>query len=479
MTVESLVAGGLGVIGLLLLVLLVIVVAQSGRSAALERRLYETEGALRSQLTQLDQGLRQEIASGTRAGLEAAFDKVQIGLQAQAQTLAEFGRFQREAIDQSLRVFGEQQRERLAQAEKTAREGSEAIKEALTAFRTQVTALEASLREEQEKLRTQVAERLDVMRVGNEAKLEEMRKAVDEKLQSALEKQLKDSFTNLQEQLGAVMQAIGQVQTVAGEVGDLKRLFSNVKSRGGWGEAQLEAMLTDMLPVGAFEKNVRVREGSGELVEFALRVPGRNGEYAWLPVDSKFPTEDYARMLAAAEAGSRDEEATARAALARNLRMEAQKIRSKYIHPPQTLELAILYLPSDSLFAEVARVPGLIEAIRNEFSTMVMGPSLLPAFLHTLKVSYATLSLEQNAGKIREMLAAVKMEWTNFGEALATIQKQANVLSGGIEKTLVRQRAIDRKLRGVDAIENVRADVILGLDQPLDLEADGEESEAS
>jgi DNA recombination protein RmuC len=417
-------------------------VQQSARTAALERRLRDDQEAMRGLIAALDVALRKEIAAGTRGGMEAAFDRVQAAQKQQGEQLVEFGRFQREAIDQSLRVFGER-----------------------------LVTLESAMRQEQEMLRAQVAERLELMRSGNEKKLDEMRQAVDEKLQAALEKQLRDSFANLQEQLGAVQQAIGQVQTVAGEVGDLKRLFSNVKSRGGWGEAQLEAMLTDLLPPGAFEKNMQMREGSRDLVEFALRVPGRDGGHAWLPVDSKFPTEDYARLIAASEAGLRDDEEDARRALRRNLLLEAGKIRDKYIAPPRTLDVAILYLPSDSLFAEIARIPGLIEQVRRDSNTMVMGPSLLPAFLHTLRVSYATLALEQKAGKIGEMLAAVKLEWGKFGEALAAIKKQADNLSTGIDKTLVRQRAIERKLRGVDAVENVQSEIVLGLDDKLAIES--------
>jgi DNA recombination protein RmuC len=292
-----------------------------------------------------------------------------------------------------------------------------------------------------------------------------MRRAVDEKLQSALEKQLKDSFTSLQEQLATVQQAIGQVQTVAGEVGDLKRLFSNVKSRGGWGEAQLEAMLTDILPAGAFEKNFRAKETSTEAVEFALRVPGRGGEHAWLPIDSKFPTEDFTRLVAANEAGLREEESAARTALANRIRLEARRIDSKYIEVPRTLAFGILYVPSDSLFAEIARVPGLIDEVRAKSRVMVMGPSLLPAFLHTLRVSYVTLALEQKASEIGETLGAVKLEWARFGEALSALQKQADTLQKGIGATLLRQRAIGRKLRNVDAIDDVRSDLLLGLDE--------------
>lgn len=405
---------------------------QGSATARLERRVaYETE-ALARRFTELDHGLRREIAASARDGLSAAFDKVQAGLSAQADGLDRFARTQREAIDHSLKHFGDQQAERLG-------------------------GMDAALREDQASLRMLVT-----------TQLEDMRRAVDEKLQTALEKQLRDSFANLQEQLSSVQQAIGQVQSVAGEVGDLRRLFSNVKSRGGWGEAQLEAMLADILPSGAFEKNFRVKEGSGEAVEFALRVPGRDGAHAWLSIDSKFPTEDYSRLVAAHEAGNREAEASARAALAARIRLEARQIDAKYIDTPRTLEFAVLYVPSDSLFAELARVPGLIEAVRRDSHVMVMGPSLLPAFLHTLRVSYVTLALEQKASAIGETLAAVKVEWARFGEALAAIKKQADTLSNGIGATLVRQRAVGRKLRHVDDIDDVRSDLLLGLGGPLE-----------
>lgn len=441
---DQLTASAAVVGALLALVAVILALLQTGGNA-LERRVRSEMEALRRAITELDQGLRHEIARGTREGLEAAFDKVAAGLNAQSESLERFGRAQREAIDLSLKAFGDQQGNRLG-------------------------ALDAMLKAEQERLQKVVTTQLEAMRAGNEAKLEEMRRAVDEKLQSALEKQLKDSFTNLQEQLASVQQAIGQVQTVAGEVGDLKRLFSNVKSRGGWGEAQLEAMLTDILPDGAFEKNFRVKEGSGESVEFALRVPGRGGEDAWLPIDSKFPTEDYSRLVAAHEAGNREDEAQARAALAARIRLEARRIDSKYILVPRTLEFGILYVPSDSLFAELARVPGLIEAMRRDSHVMVMGPSLLPAFLHTLRVSYVTLALEQKASEIGETLAAVKTQWTKFGDALAVIKSRAELLSRGIDDTIRRQSIIGKRLGGLTAIDTIRSDMLLGLDGAIEAE---------
>ena len=335
------------------------------------------------------------------------------------------------------------------------------------------------LREEQEQLRGLVGTKLEEMRVGNEAKLEDMRKAVDEKLQSALEKQIGESFQRIADQFAAVQQAIGQVQSVAGQVGDLKRLFSNVKSRGGWGEAQAEAMLQDMLPVGAYEKNMKVREGSSEFVEFAVRIPGKNGDDKWIPIDSKFPTEDYERLLTANEMGNRDEEAAARSGLERRIKAEAERISSKYIFAPKTVEFAVLYLPSDSLFAEVARSPGLIELIRRDHKIMIMGPSLLPAFLHTINIGYMTMALERNVTEIGETLSAVKSEWGKLLPWLDKIADRTDSLKKGIEAVQQRARAVGRKLRSVDVIDHARADAVLGLDAPtfvqdaIDEESDG------
>jgi len=461
-------------------------IATLARGGSIRAALRGETEQLKSALVVLDQGLRREIADRIREGFSAAFDKVLDGQRAQAESLERMGRTLREAVEAALREAAGRQETRLAAVDKTVQDGNAAVQAVLGMFKIQVNdALESqrlamdttmkgfadrladlrqSLAQEQEQLRTMVADRLDRMQAGNEEKLEAMRKAVDEKLQSALEKQLKDSFSNLQEQLASVQQAIGQVQSVAGEVGDLKRLFSNVKSRGGWGEAQLEAMLVDVMPAGTFEKNFRVRENSTEAVEFALRVPGRGVEDVWLAIDSKFPTEDYVRLIAASEAGNRDEEATARAGLERAIRLEARKISAKYIEVPRTLDFAVLYLPSDSLFAEIARAPGLIESLRNDHRVMVTGPSLLPAFLHTFRVGYVSMQLERRASEIGETLGAVKLEWGKFGDSLEAIKRQADTLSKGIAGSLTRQKAIGRKLKGVDAIEESRATLVLGLD---------------
>ncbi|HEY8290435.1 MAG TPA: DNA recombination protein RmuC, partial [Acetobacteraceae bacterium] len=430
----------------------------------------------------------------------------------------------REGIDASLKVFGDQQAERLGRVEEGVKAGGEAAQANLLEIRTVVgTAGEktektlaeqretvlahlttgqtqvaekltkdlnglmekvtlgfdgfgAKLREEQERLRGQVEAKLGEMRAGNEVKLEEMRKAVDEKLQSALEKQVGESFQRVAEQFAAVQQAVGQVQSVAGQVGDLKRLFSNVKSRGGWGEAQIDAMLADTLAEGSYARNMRMREGSGEVVEFAVRIPNKGGEAVWLPIDSKFPTESYDRLLQANEDGNRDEEAAARSALERTIKLEAQRIATKYIVPPRTVEFAVLYLPTDSLFAEVARSPGLIERVRTEHRVMVMGPSLLPAFLHTIRVGQMTMALEQKTTEIGHTLSAVKTEWDKLGKALDGLASNAERLSRGIENTRTRTRVIGKKLRTVAELEYVDAAKVLGLDTPT-LEAEAEDIE--
>jgi DNA recombination protein RmuC len=386
---------------------------------------------LRRQVAEMDRDLRGEIAAGIHHGLATAFDKVQQGTAAQAEQLGRFGR-------------------ELA-------EGLGGVRQAITA--------------QQEQLRDKVEGKLEEIRSGNQAKLEEMRRAVDEQLQSALEKRLAASFQQVTEQFAQVQQAIGEVRGVTAQIGDLKRLFSNVKSRGGWGEAHLQALLDDVLPAGAYETNVRVNDDSGEIVEFALRMPHRD---KWLAIDAKFPAEDYDRLVLAAEAGDRDQEAAARKALERRIRDEAKRISGKYIGA-RTVEFAVMYLPSEGLYSEVHRMPGLLEAVRRQYDVMVMAPSSMPGFLYCIRVGHLTLALEQNAAKIGETLSAVKAEWGNLGKALDALARRAKALTNGIEDTQRRSRVVGRTLRTVDAIDFERAQQVLGLsDEALLIEADAE-----
>ena len=329
------------------------------------------------------------------------------------------------------------------------------------------------LREQQEQLREKVETKLDEIRTGNETKLDQISRAVDEQLQSALQKGLDERFHQVVAQFAEIQQAIGQVKDVAGQIGDLKRLFSNVKMRGGVGEDHLGVLLDDFLPPGSYERNLRIAEAN-EVVEYAVRIPARGSSGdKWLAIDAKFPTIDYERLVQASESNDRDQEIAARKALERKIREEAKRISSKYIRPPQTLDFAIMYLPSEGLDSEVSRMPGLIDALRREYSIHVMGPRLLPAHLHCIRVGYFTLALEQKAGAIGEILSAVKAEWSKLGESLDALAKRADILNKGIRKTQQRTRVVGRTLETVDALEFERAEQVLGLsDETILIEAD-------
>jgi DNA recombination protein RmuC len=237
-----------------------------------------------------------------------------------------------------------------------------------------------------------------------------------------------------------------------------------VKTRGGWGETQVRAMLDDILPPGEYETNCKVRADSNDAVEFAVRMPMKGAERPLLPIDAKFPVEDYERLLAASDAGDADAERTASRMLERRMRDEAKKIATKYINPPVTVEFAVLYLPTDALYAEVARIPGLIDEIGRECRVLVMGPSLFPALLRTIHLGFITLALEQKADQIRDLLGATRTEMLKMDDVLERLGKQAGAFSNTIEAARRRTRAVGRKLRGVEEIETERAEQLLELE---------------
>lgn len=294
-----------------------------------------------------------------------------------------------------------------------------------------------------------------------EARLASIQTSVNEKLHEAVEQQMNTSFARVLEQFAQVQQAMGEVQSAARQVGDLKRLFSNVKTRGGWGEAQLGATLEQILPPGSYQANFALNDSSRERVDFALRMPSR--DVVWLPIDAKFPTEDYDRLLLADEAGDHEAEQTARAGLALRIRVEANKIRDKYICPPETVDFAVLYLPSDGLFAEVARIPGLIDEVRAKTRVIILGPSLLPAMLQTIHLGHVTLDLERRAGDIGKILGATRNEMVKMDESLAKLAASASTMTNNIEKARVRTRAMGKVLKTVEIIEGDAGQTLLGL----------------
>jgi DNA recombination protein RmuC len=313
-------------------------------------------------------------------------------------------------------------------------------------------------------LRRQAAEESQKTLATIETRLAVIETSVNEKLHEAVEKQMTNSFARVLEQFSQVQKAMGEVQSAAAQIGDLKRIFANVKTRGGWGEAQLGAMLEQVLPPGAFERNFAVVEGSRERVDFAIRMPSRTP--LWLAVDSKFPTEDYERLLRASEEADLDAERLARDGIAVRIRLEAKKIREKYISPPDTVDFGVMYLPSDGLFAEVARIPNLIDEIRVREKVIILGPTLLPAMLQTIHLGHITLDLEKRAGEIGKLLGATRHEMTKMDDVLGKLAANASTMSSNIERARVRTRAVSRVLRTVEMVEGQTADTLLGITEP-------------
>lgn len=310
-----------------------------------------------------------------------------------------------------------------------------------------------------------VDERLGKIRETNEAKLEEMRKTVDERLHGTLEKRLGESFKLVSDRLEAVQRGLGEMQGLAAGVGDLKRVLTNVKARGTWAEVQLGALLEQLLTPDQFARNVETREGSREAVEFAIRLPGAEGEPGspvWLPIDSKFPQEDYLRLLDAAERADPEGVQRAAAALARAVRVAAQNVRDKYLDPPRTTDFALLFLPTEGLYAEVLRQPGLLEELQQTYRVVVAGPASLAAILTSLRMGFRTLAIERRASEVWQVLAAVKSEFGKFGAVLGKVKRQLDVASRTIDATEVRSRAMERKLRTVEALPAAEARAVLG-----------------
>ncbi len=324
---------------------------------------------------------------------------------------------------------------------------ADAMGRALTGIREATGAVGSAA----DRMRGEIATQLREMRAGSEQKLAEIQRSVNEQLAKSVEQQMTTSFARVAEQFAAVHKAMGDVQAVTAQIGDIKRLFANVKTRGGWGETQVRAVLDDILPPGAYLTNWRPRADSDAAVEFAVAMPSRAVPPPYLPVDAKFPVEDYERLLSAAEAGDAEGERSARRGLERRMREEARRVAEKYIVPPATVEFAVIYLPTDGLYTEVARIPGLIDELGRVQRVLVLGPALFPALLRTIHLGHVTLSLEQRADQVRELLGATRAEMLKMDDVLDRLLRQAGTFSSTIEKARVRTRAIDRKLRDVAA----------------------------
>lgn len=304
-----------------------------------------------------------------------------------------------------------------------------------------------------EQLRNALNERLAAIQADNSTKLEEMRRTVDEKLHATLEQRLGESFKLVSDRLEQVHKGLGEMQTLAGSVGDLKRVMTNVKTRGTWGEMQLGAIIDNVLTPDQFARNVKTVPGSDELVEFAIRLPGKSDEHpVWLPIDSKYPVEQYQRLLDAQDAADKGAIAAAGSAFEASIRLEAKKIFAKYVSPPHTTDFAVLYLPTEGLFAEVIRRPGLVEAVQNDCRVMITGPANLAAMLNSLQMGFKTLAIEKRSSEVWSLLGMVKTEFAKFGDVVEATKKSIDQAAKRFDEVGVRTRAIQRKLRDVQEL---------------------------
>ena len=337
-------------------------------------------------------------------------------------------------------------------------------KNQLELFAAQLKELTASNEARLDKLRDGVDARLRMIQEDNAKKLEQMRATVDEKLHDTLERRLGESFKLVSERLELVQRGLGEMQSLAIGVGDLKKVLTNVKSRGTFGEIQLASLLEQILAPGQYDSNVETRPGSGQRVEFALKLPGRDGvqeSSVWLPLDAKFPQEDYIRLLEAQELGDPVAALEASKTLDRAVREMARNIRDKYLEPPHTTDFGVMFLPTEGLYAEVLRLPGLFDVLQREYKVIVAGPTTLAALLNSLQMGFRTLAIEKRSAEVWNLLGSVRSEFSKFGVVLEKTRKKLQEAGNQIDLAATRTRVIERKLRDVQDIPREYADNLL------------------
>lgn len=321
--------------------------------------------------------------------------------------------------------------------------------QSIDSFSKQLLLLTQMNEQKLEKIREVVETRLQALQLDNSQKLEKMRETVDEKLHSTLEKRLGESFKMVSDRLEKVHAGLGEMQTLASGVGDLKKVLTNVKTRGTWGEIQLGNLLEQVLTVDQYERNIATKQGSRDPVEFAIKLPGREGKAVYIPIDAKFPKDDYDRLLQAQDEGNIILIEELGKAIENRIKLEAKKIRDKYIDPPQTTDFAIMYLPTEGLYAEVLRRPGLCELLQRDFRVSIAGPTTIMAHLNALQMGFRTLAVEKRASEVWELLGVVKNEFGRFGVILENTKKKLDGVSKEIESAASKSRTIEKKLNKV------------------------------
>ena len=411
------IAVGVGIINAVLL--LVLLRRPSGGNEAAALALQQSLQSMHEKLERIERELRTEIAESSRGG--------------------------RQELTQNLAVFQQSQVQQLTLMQKS-------ISDTLN-------------------------QQLQQLQKSNADKLDEMRRTVDEKLQTTLEKRLSESFKQVAERLEQVHNGLGQMQKLADGVGSLQRVLTNVKTRGMFGEVQLEALLEQVLTIEQYAKQVETKPRSNQRVDFAIRFPGRggaDGEPVWLPIDAKFPREDYERLLDAQQRADAPAAELAVKALEARIRLEAKSISEKYVEPPYTTDFAILFLPTEGLYAEVLRRPGLMEGLQREHRITLAGPTTLLAMLSSLQMGFRTLALEKRSSEVWQVLGAVKTEFSKFGDVLAKVKSQTETVLNTLNSAETRSRAMNRALRQVEALPDAQSQALLPMDREGELDSDRE-----
>jgi len=441
------------------------------RFDSLEKGLERTERLVREEIAKNREEAtanarmgREEVSRGLNdfsQNLEKMRETVETKLTAMQESGERSGAANRDEVGKSLKEFSETLREGMkdhaAQQDKQ-----------LESFSSNLKTLTDTNSQELQKLRDLIEKQLKEMQKDNAQKLDQMRATVDEKLHETLERRLGESFKLVSERLESVHKGLGEMQTLAAGVGDLKRVFTNIKTRGGWGEIQLGNLLEQLLSPDQYEANVAPNPHSSERVEYAIKLPGGDdsgGAPLWLPIDAKFPLEDYQRLLDAQDASDAARVEEAAKALENRIKLEAKNIRDKYISPPHTTDFAILFLPVEGLYAEILRRPGLADTVQHDYRVAVMGPTTLGAILNALQMGFRTLAIQKRSSEVWEVLGAVKTEFGKFGDVLDKVEKKLHEASGTIEQAKTRTRQMERKLKDVQELPPEDSARLLG---PID-----------
>ncbi len=409
------------------------------------------------------------------AALGAGHDRLERELRRE---IGESSRSSRQELNSTFATFQQTLVQQSAEATRTQNTQIDAFSQQLTLLQknlsdtlsTQLQSVSESNARRMGEVRETLEKQLAQLQQTNSAKLDEMRKTVDEKLQTTLETRLGESFKQVAERLEQVHRGLGEMQTLAQGVGDLKHLLTNVKARGIFGEAQLSALLEQVFTVDQYAAQVITRRGGKNPVDFAIKLPGRSdsGEPLWLPIDAKFPSEDYERLLDAQQRADALGAEAAGKALEGRIRLEAKSMAEKYIEPPYTTDFAILFLPTEGLYAEVLRRPGLMEALQRDYRITLAGPTTLLAMLNSLQMGFRTLALEKRSSEVWQVLGAVKTEFGKFGEVLAKVKTQTETVLNTLNSAEQRSRVMGKALRDVEALPELDSARLIPMDKELD-----------